>query len=239
MNTNNKQYDWSDMCNTLIIFIVALLSFCMALISFGPQWVLKANHKEITVQELQERIQDVDGYIAILETIKYYKAQGYDNGYCQSTDHLYAVWKLCQEYAPIVTDTQWVDSLHLSKDKRKKIKASINATNIPVFMFSVCCDETNFNPCGMNINKNKTIDSGITQINQQNFAEIDNLLPKDLRERKWDSIEKNIMGRYIWIQQRSAANLPWDIMTKKRGWKLYKRIMTRVNHKTIGTIYAN
>lgn len=184
-------------------------------------------NQPITLETVRERAAEAKQYIVVAETIEYYKTHKNNNGYNQDPEYLLKIWALCNLYAELITDTRWVDTIKQPKAYREKVKAELCAVDIPLFMFCVSSDESNFNPAALAVNRNKTTDKGITQINQVCFPEIDIHLTPELRERCWTDEEKNIAGRYVWIMNRIKAGQKWDIMTTKRGWALYRRINTR------------
>jgi hypothetical protein len=184
----------------------------------------------VTTADIRERLQETKAYIAILATIDYYKAHSNNNGYNQDAAHLLQVWNYCQDYATVITDIRWIDQLKQPETYKEKIRAEIKAIDVPLFMFCVCSDEAAFHPGAVYTNKNNTQDSGITQINQARQAEINQLLPKDLQTRPWTDTEKNIAGRYVWIMTRVKDGMAWDIMTRQRGWTLYKLISKKIKN---------
>ena len=177
-----------------------------------------------TTESLRERVYEAVGYIAVIETVNFYKKHKNNNGYNQEPEHLLNVWNLCEAYAETITDTRWVDALNRTDTEKEKIKEKINSLNIPLFMYCVAACETAYDPNAVATNRNKTQDFGITQINENCHAEIEPWMPADLRERPWTDTEKNIAGRYVWIMNRIRAGQAWDLMTQARGWKLYRRI---------------
>ena len=221
-NTEKK----SDQNYSGCLFIGIIMLLC---------YIDKLEHKSIqalpiTTVEIQERLHETKAYIAILTTIDYYKSNVANNGYNQNAAHLLQVWNFCQTYAPIVTDMSWIDQLLQPEIKKERIRADIKAIDMPLLMFCICGDESAFHPNAVYTNKNKTQDSGITQINQECQQEINQLLPKDLQARPWTDTEKNIVGRYIWIMQRAKSGMAWDIMTRQRGWKLYMLISKKIKN---------
>lgn len=162
-------------------------------------------------------------YVIAVETVKQYQFMKYENGYCTDAAYLLHVYEMCEKYAPIVTDTAWMDQL--SREQRDKATKEIKATNMPLFMFAVCSDETNFLPEAVNKNnKNNTTDHGITQINDINLRKINKQLPKELQDRPWSDTEKNIAGRYYWIRDRVRLGLPWKQWSENRGKRLYEKL---------------
>jgi hypothetical protein len=205
-----------------IIFIILI---------FGHLPTGEKKNKAITPAVLQERIQQTRTYVAILETINYYKTNNDDNGYSQNAEHLLQVWNFCKVYAPMITEDCWIEQLRQPETYKAKIRAEIESIDIPLFMFCLCSDESGFQPDAIHINKNKSQDSGITQINQTCQSEITARMQiTDFKDRPWTDMEKNIAGRYIWIMMRAKDGMAWKQMTKRRGWKLYKLISEKIKN---------
>lgn len=179
--------------------------------------------EKITPENLRDKLSEAYGYFVIAKTIEYYKTHKSNNGYNQNPTHLLAVWKYCNDYAPVVAG-DLINMMPIENNIKKRAVAELLAIDMPLFMFCVSADETNYVPEAVAGNKDYTSDIGITQINEVCHPEIEKFMPDDLKARPWTDVEKNIAGRYIWIRNRIYAGQRWDIMTRKRGWALYEKI---------------
>jgi len=160
----------------------------------------------------------------VAKTISTYRNQG-ATGYAVNEKHLREVWRICKAEADKIQDGAWITDEIQDPLRAAVVKAELEHVNLAVFMFSVCADESLFDHYVTAYNERcETYDSGITQINSQHWESINARLPEELKKHKWYSIEKNIKGRFIWIKDRAQQNLPWQVMTKKRGWALYKKL---------------
>jgi hypothetical protein len=193
-----------------LIFITAGLIIGACIIAICETWQhagTTATSQAITADDLQDRLREAQGYAAVLETIKYYQQNQDDNGYSQNADHLLKVWNFCAIYADTITDPRWIDTINQPAAYREKLKAQICSIDVPLFMFCACADESAYMPGAIGTNKNKTQDIGITQINQGCHAEINPLLPPDLRTRAWTDTEKKHC-RALYMDYESRQGRP-------------------------------
>lgn len=207
-----------------LIWISIFLLAAILLIYWEDNRSREFSKGKITEQEMKYRLKEAKGYAVVIETLKYYREHFSDNGYSQDPAHLLRVWNLCEAYAEVVNDGRFLINVDRSAAFKLNALRKIKRTDMPLFMFAVCADETNYDPKAIAWNKNGTYDIGITQINQENHKHIEPQLPKELQGRAWTDLEKNIAGRYLWIIHRIRSGQSWDIMTDKRGWKFYRRL---------------
>ena len=208
-------YEWS------IIAIAVLV-----IIAYFVLVVPEKNRERIKLMEAEMtgHLDRAMEYKIVLETLKYYRENHSNNGFNQNIKHLEKVWFLCFIYAKLIEDATLLDTMDIPEKQKQLEREKICNLNIPLFMFSVCSDETNFNPNAIAYNKDGSFDIGITQINEECVDSIEKQLTPDLREQHWTDLDKNIAGRYIWIMDRIKMGMKWDIMTEERGWKFYHRL---------------
>lgn len=207
-----------------VIAIIVGALFSATISSFIVLLQIKENAKRTPANN--QLAESVEAYIAIAETLNYYRELGFDNGYCKDREHLRRIWNLCRKYEYIVKDTAWLQRTCKLKSEKEYLKQQIEKADFTLFMFMVCMDETNYDPEQTYSNTNGSMDYGITQINNINLEGIQQQMPAYLQLMPWTCAEKNIAGRYVWIRDRIKMGMPWSIMTKERGWKLYDKIRT-------------
>lgn len=135
-----------------------------------------------------------------------------NNFYERDPEHLKNCWKLSNKYLYLLTS----ESIQVCKQ-----------SNIDPVIFCYCWmfKESGYNPNAEYHNENKTIDWGISQINDCVWDTLYKRLPiklKEIKNPKRNS-EVGVAMLYLWINDRTANRWPWAYLSND-GWILYSRI---------------